>query len=88
MQTTRLSSKGQVILPKSVRDERRWEAGTEFSVEPVGDGVLLRPLKSIAHSRLEDVAGCLHVAGPTRAIAEMDAAVAAEVRRRRDRGRY
>lgn len=88
MQTTRLSSKGQVILPKSVRDAYNWEPGTEFSVEPVGDGVLLRPLKSVAHSRLEDVAGCLRVTGPARTIAEMDAAVVAELRRRRDRGRY
>jgi AbrB family looped-hinge helix DNA binding protein len=88
MQTTRLSSKGQIILPKSVRDEQNWEPGTEFSVELVGDGVLLRPVKSVAHSRLEDVAGCLRVTGPARTIAEMDAAVVAELRRRHDRGRY
>jgi AbrB family looped-hinge helix DNA binding protein len=88
MQTTRLSSKGQIILPKSVREEHRWEPGTEFSVEPAGDGVLLRPVKSVAHSRLEDVAGCLRVPGPGRSIAEMDAAVIVELRGRRDRGRY
>jgi len=88
MQTTRLSSKGQIILPKSVRDAQHWVPGTEFSVEAVGDGVLLRPLKSVAHSRLEDVAGCLRVTGPARTIAEMDAAIVAELRRRRDRGRY
>jgi AbrB family looped-hinge helix DNA binding protein len=88
MQTTRLSSMGQIILPKSVRDEHHWEPGTEFSVEPAGDGVLLRPLKSVAHSRLENVAGCLRVTGPAHSIAEMNAAVAAELRRRRDRGRY
>jgi AbrB family looped-hinge helix DNA binding protein len=88
MQTTRLSSKGQVILPKALRDALHWAAGTEFSVEAVGDGVLLRPLKSVAHSRLEDVAGCLRVTGPARTIAEMDAAIVTELRRRRGRGRY
>lgn len=88
MQTTRLSSKGQIILPKSVRDSHHWEPGTEFAVEPMGDGVILRPLKSVAHSRLDDVAGCLRVSGPPRSIAEMDAAIVAELRRRRDRGRY
>jgi AbrB family looped-hinge helix DNA binding protein len=87
MHTTRLSSKGQVILPKPVR-VARWEPGTEFSVEPLGDGVLLRPLKSTAHSRLEDVFGCLRVTGPVRTIEEMDAAIVAELRRRRDLGRY
>jgi AbrB family looped-hinge helix DNA binding protein len=88
MHTTRLSSKGQVILPKSVRVAQRWEPGTEFSVEPLGDGVLLRPLKATAHSRLEDVVGCLRVAGPARTIEEMDAAIVAELRRRRGHGRY
>jgi AbrB family looped-hinge helix DNA binding protein len=88
VQTTRLSSKGQIILPKSVRDAQRWKPGTEFSVEAVGDAVLLRPLSSVAHSQLEDVAGCLRVAGPPRTIAEMDAAIVTELRRRRDRGRY
>jgi AbrB family looped-hinge helix DNA binding protein len=88
MQTTRLSSKGQVILPKSVRDDHHWEPGTEFSVESTGDGVLLRPLTSVAHSRLADVAGSLRVTAPARSVAEMDAAIVAELRRRRDRGRY
>jgi AbrB family looped-hinge helix DNA binding protein len=88
MQTTRLSSKGQIILPKSVRDAQHWEPGTEFSVEAVGDGVLLRPLRAIAQSRLDDVAGCLRASGPPRTIAEMDDAIAAELRRRHDRGRY
>jgi AbrB family looped-hinge helix DNA binding protein len=88
MLTTKLSSKGQVILPKSVRDAQRWGPGTEFSVEAVADGVLLRPLRSVVHSRLEDVAGCLRVKGPARTIAEMDSAVVTELRRRRDSGRY
>ncbi len=88
MDITRLSSKGQVILPKSVRDARHWASGTAFSVELVGDGVLLRPLKQGGTSRLEDVAGCLRVSGPARAVDEMDGAILAETRRRRDGGRY
>jgi AbrB family looped-hinge helix DNA binding protein len=32
MATTRLSSKGQLVLPKSVRDARGWEGGTVFDV--------------------------------------------------------
>src|SRR3989304_3422712 len=41
METTKLSSKGQVILPRSVRDAHNWPPGTEFAVEAAGDGVLL-----------------------------------------------
>ena len=28
--TTTVSTKGQVILPKAIRDQRRWPAGTEL----------------------------------------------------------
>ena len=88
METTRLSSKGQIILPKTVRDEHHWAPGTDFSVEDTGDGVLLRPIKASRPTRLDDVVGCLPVAGSPRSIEEMDAAIAAELRDRRDSGRY
>ena len=39
---TRLSAKGQVVIPKSVRDSHDWHAGTEFEVVDRPDGVLLR----------------------------------------------
>ena len=39
METTRLSSKGQVILPKSIRASHKWEPGVEFAVEDTPDGV-------------------------------------------------
>ena len=88
METTRLSSKGQLILPKSVRDARRWGPGTEFSVEELEEGVLLRPLKRLAPTRLDEVAGRLRTTGPARTIRDMDRAITVEVRARRDRGRY
>ena len=88
MYTTRLSSKGQIILPKAVRDARHWTSGTAFSMELVDDGVLLRPVKPQRTTRLEDVAGSLRVKGPVRSVAEMDQTILAEARRRRDRGRY
>jgi AbrB family looped-hinge helix DNA binding protein len=88
METTRLSSKGQIILPKSVRDQHHWGPGTDFTVEDTGDGVLLRPVKKGRVTRLEDVAGCLKRNGPTLTLEDMNAAIDAEVRARRDRGRY
>jgi AbrB family looped-hinge helix DNA binding protein len=88
MESTQLSSKGQIILPKAVRDAHHWGPGTDFSVEDAGDGVLLRPIKTSQPTRLTDVIGRLRAKGPARSIEEMESAVDAELRDRRDRGRY
>jgi AbrB family looped-hinge helix DNA binding protein len=88
METTRLSSKGQIILPKAVRDLHNWGPGTDFTVEDTGDAVVLRPVKKGRVTRLEDIVGALRVEGPARTIEEMDAAIDAEIQARRDRGRY
>lgn len=76
METTRLSSKGQVILPKSVRESHHWLPGTEFMVEDTPDGVLLRPAKSFQPTRLEDVIGCTGYQGPTKTLQDMEEAIA------------
>jgi AbrB family looped-hinge helix DNA binding protein len=88
METTRLSTKGQVILPKHIRDSRAWEPGTEFIVEETDEGVLLRPAGLFPPVRLEDVAGCLRSRSGRKSLAHMKTAVAREVRRRHDSGRY
>jgi len=89
MSTTKLSSKGQIILPKAVREANRWPVGTEFSVEQVEEGVLLRPLKAFGSTSLSDVAGCLKRPGAKRrTVEEMDAAIAKQVRKRHASGRY
>ena len=35
---TRLTSKGQIVLPKPVRDKLRWRPGTQIRVETLRDG--------------------------------------------------
>lgn len=86
--TTTVSTKGQVILPKAIRERRKWAAGTRLVVEETPDGVLLKPVPLFAPTRPEDVAGMLAYSGPPKTVEEMDAAITAEVRRRRARGRY
>jgi AbrB family looped-hinge helix DNA binding protein len=81
MQTTKLSSKGQVVIPKSLRSAHRWKPGTEFIVEERGDGILLRPRQRKGTTRLEDLVGCVNYKGPRKTIREMDEAVAAEALR-------
>jgi AbrB family looped-hinge helix DNA binding protein len=88
VETTRLSTKGQIILPKSIRVSRAWTPGTEFSVEETSDGVLLRPASRFSKTNIEDVAGCLRWKGKPKTLAQMRAAISREVVRRHDRGRY
>lgn len=87
--TTTISTKGQVILPKAIRDQLRWDAGTRLAVEHTADGVLLKPLTNVfAPTRPEDVFGCLSYTGEPKSLEQMDAGIAAEARRRHARDRY
>ena len=88
METTRLSTKGQIILPKGIRDSRAWGPGTEFTVEEVGEGILLRPAPHFPAANLEEVAGCLRSGRKSKTPAQMRDAIGREVMRRHDRGRY
>ncbi len=88
MDTTRLSSKGQLVLPKAIRDADDWAEGTEFSVERVPEGVLLRPLRTLPVTRLEDVIGCAGYRGRPRSLADMERAIAEGVKAHRGRGRH
>jgi AbrB family looped-hinge helix DNA binding protein len=86
--TTTISTKGQVILPKAIRERRNWRAGTRLVVEDTPDGVLLKAAPMFAPTRPEDIAGMLAYRGRPKTFAEMDAAITTEVKRRRARGRY
>jgi AbrB family looped-hinge helix DNA binding protein len=88
METTRLSTKGQVVLPKAIRSARAWGPGTEFRVEETPQGILLQPLKRFPATTLEEVMGCLKWAGKPKSMAQMDRGIAREVKRRHAGGRY
>jgi AbrB family looped-hinge helix DNA binding protein len=88
MATTRLSSKGQVVLPLSVRRSRNWEAGMQLTVEETPEGVLLRPAKPFPPTTVEQVAGMLKYTGPRKTLKQMEEAIAKGVRDRHARGRY
>jgi AbrB family looped-hinge helix DNA binding protein len=80
--TTRLSSKGQIILPSVIRQTKRWQAGVKFSVELVDEGILLKPVATGPASTLDEVAGCLNYVGKGKSLTEMDAAITAELKAR------
>jgi len=85
---TKVSTRGQVVLPKAIRDKRRWKAGTRLTVEDRPDGVLLKPLEKKKKFTVADWRGMLKYKGPPHTIEEMNAAIEEEVRRRHARGRY
>ncbi len=89
METTKLSAKGQVVLPKRVRDAHGWKPGAEFVVESTPAGVLLRLRSGKRTGKVADLAGMLKRPGQKPlTIEEMDAAVAAAMKSRHARGRY
>ena len=82
---TIVSTKGQVILPKSIRRQRRWEAGTRLVVEETPEGVLLKAAPLFAETRPEDVYGSLPYQGAPKTLEEMEAGIVAEAKRRHAR---
>ena len=41
----KMSSKGQIVVPKTLRDAHGWGAGTEFEFVESGKGVLVQPVE-------------------------------------------
>lgn len=83
MTTTRLSTKGQLILPKELRERHQWKAGTQFEILEHGDAVMLRPVERLPETTLDELAGCTGYEGPPRSLEEMDAAIEREARKHR-----
>lgn len=81
--TTRLSTKGQLIIPKEIRDRYGWEPGVELEIEDRGDHVVVRRVESLPETRLEDLVGCAGYRGPRRSLEEMEEAIAKGARESR-----
>ncbi len=41
-----MSSKGQIVVPKVLRDAHGWTAGTEFDLVEIDGGVVIQPVLS------------------------------------------
>ncbi len=75
METTKLSSKGQVIIPKPFRNAHQWEAGQELIVIDTGDGILLKPKTAFPETSIENVTSFLQYSGKAKSIEEMESAI-------------
>lgn len=89
MQTTLLSSKGQIVIPKALRDEKQWSAGTEFSVEATVDGLILhaiQPAKKLsAKQGIAKLRSYFQYKGKPITDKQIDEAIAIGVKRRAKR---
>ena len=44
--TTRMSSKGQVVLPEALRQMYGWQSGTAFTILAYKGSIIMQPLKT------------------------------------------
>lgn len=76
----KLSTKGQVVIPKDVRDRFDFSAGDRLDVVERHDGVLLRKASTKRGKSIEEVTANLRSIvcynGPPVSIEEMDEAIA------------
>jgi len=87
LDTTRLSSKGQVIIPKACRNRHRWTPGLELVVIDTGDGLLLKPKTPFAVTDLVNIAGMFNAQVTAKSDEEIAAALASDIRQKwNDRG--
>ena len=55
VEVTKLSSKGQVVLPQAIRDRLHLESGAKFVVIGEGDIVILKKLEVPAREQLKQL---------------------------------
>ena len=73
--STVLSGKGQVVLPKAMRDALRWAAGTRLAVRESPKGLYLTAIAPAKTLDARSVAGCTGYRGPTLTIDDMNGAI-------------
>lgn len=81
MITTTLSGKGQIVIPKALRESRQWRPGTRFIVEEIPSGILLKPNRTFPPTRPEDGLGCTGYRGQVVNMKEMDQAIQDDIRK-------
>ena len=59
MQTVKLSTKGQFVIPNEIRKNHHLAVGTEFAISFVGDEIRLTPLPMFPVTTVDDAAGFL-----------------------------
>lgn len=79
---TRLSSKGQIVIPKPIRERLDLRPGQTLRVRQEGQRIVLEVDTALPTTRLEDVAGMLHRPDVPYDSREADSAALAAARHR------
>jgi AbrB family looped-hinge helix DNA binding protein len=83
METITLSSKGQLVIPKAVRQSAQLAPGDVLSVRYVDGEIRLKPVTVVTPTSLAEVAGCLARPGRRRlSQAQTQAAIRARLEAR------
>ncbi len=72
MEITRLSSKGQIIIPQAIREAHKWQPGLEFDVVDTDQGLLLMPHMPFKPTAVKDLIGCVNYKGARKSLKEME----------------
>lgn len=75
METIKISSKGQVVIPKSLRVAHHWKVGQELVVVDVEDGILFKAKSPFKETSISEVASSLRFNGRTSSLDDMDSAI-------------
>ena len=83
METVKLSSKGQFILPKAIRDRHHWETGTEFVILDRGTELVIKPIKVFPLTEIEPPTTPSIYLGKQLSLEDMERAVLTEAGKHR-----
>ena len=83
METVRLSSKGQFVLPKAIRDLHHWGPGTELMILERDSEVIIRAARPFPETLLEPADASPVYSGTPLTIEDMDRAIAVEAGKQR-----
>ena len=76
MARTRLSTKGQVIVPREIRDRHGWKPGLILEIDEADDAITLRPVQDVPRTTVDDLVGCVRYRGKAKTLEEMEEAIA------------
>lgn len=71
MAIAKFSTKGQLVVPKDLREAYGWGPGVAVEMVDEGDGVKLKPAKIKKRFTIDDLYGILPYSGPPKTLEDM-----------------